>query len=683
MAETLFGNHSLSAITEIHSAYPNTKREVAMKTSEKTSHTSSNTDSSYSHEANQRSEITASLNKYISSDDNSNEHDDIHGGARRDSGRFPNGRSPRSGRKKHVASTTNEKPKRRASRNATSDLLLNDKKDGKYGEYSLNDEGEKPPGSPDSVKSVANSAKRLFDRAVRAASPGMLRRARSKSPGASKLRMNVRVHQESSRTDDGNDDTSERRHASPGRLRKKIGELDISQGERSTSSKNRPQSPGRLRKRSQSPGRMKKRAESPGKLKKRAESPGRLKKRPESPGRLKKKVDGIGMLKNRPESPGRLKKRPESPGKLKNRAESPGRLKKRAESPGRLKKRADSPGRLSRSTRSSRRTASAADDKNSNGLLGAMLERETEGRPRRRETRSVASAPVRKQTSGEGYSRKPRSSRSSRVEKSESSGASTDKAPSIPRRSLRERFEEQFLNDEQCYSNTEDELMRHKVKRNKSLDPGMARAVERLRNFESDECNEEKDNLSDSEHTRPAIRRAASMLLTREMGRRGKQNSFVELVQYKEEEIHSTSYFASNHVLINRERMKRGLRPLTRNIAMDELARKTAEEMAKSNGLNSLQTTYVGNVLRGESIRSIHRSVMLEKQGRERANVLNPYFQDFGVGTCKGEDGQLYMCQLFSERLELALTDTLTHQNEPKREIGEKEQNEERGQKEP
>ena len=153
-------------------------------------------------------------------------------------------------------------------------------------------------------------------------------------------------------------------------------------------------------------------------------------------------------------------------------------------------------------------------------------------------------------------------------------------------------------------------------------------------------------------------RRAASMMLSREKGRRGKSNSLADLVQYKEEEIHSTSYFASNHVLVNRERMKRGLRPLTRNIAMDDLARKSAEAMAESNGLNALPTTYVGNVLRGESIRAIHRSTMLQKQGRERANILNPYFQDFGVGTCKGSDGQLYMCQLFSERLELALTDT-------------------------
>lgn len=199
---------------------------------------------------------------------------------------------------------------------------------------------------------------------------------------------------------------------------------------------------------------------------------------------------------------------------------------------------------------------------------------------------------------------------------------------------------------DQSYSNMQDELNRYKVKRNKSMDHTMARQAMR-----------DRQNLSDDEDRAPP-RRAESMMLSREMGRRGKSNSLADLVQYKEEEIHSTSYFASNHVLVNRERMKRGLRPLSRNVAMDNLARKSAEAMAASKGLNAHPTTYVGNVLRGDSIRSIHRATMLQKQGRERANILNPYFQDFGVGTCKGDDGQLYMCQLFSERLELALTDT-------------------------
>jgi uncharacterized protein YkwD len=135
----------------------------------------------------------------------------------------------------------------------------------------------------------------------------------------------------------------------------------------------------------------------------------------------------------------------------------------------------------------------------------------------------------------------------------------------------------------------------------------------------------------------------------------------MDLVNYSEEEIHSTSYFASNHVLVNRERMKRGLRPLTRNIAMDELARENAKRMAETGGVTPIPATYVGNILRGESIRAIHRAIMQNKEGRERANLLNPYFQDFGVGTSKSADGMLYICQLFSERLELTVTDTTVH----------------------
>jgi uncharacterized protein YkwD len=153
--------------------------------------------------------------------------------------------------------------------------------------------------------------------------------------------------------------------------------------------------------------------------------------------------------------------------------------------------------------------------------------------------------------------------------------------------------------------------------------------------------------------------RAASMMLNRDTTRRGKSESLSNLVQYSQEEIHSTSYFASNHVLVNRERMKRGLRPLTRNIAMDTLARDNAQAMADSAGCSPLKTTYVGNVLRGESIRAVHRATMLNREGRERANLLNPYFQDFGVGTAKGEDGMLYVCQLFSERLELSCTNAV------------------------
>eukprot|EP00934_Nitzschia_sp_Nitz4_P002482 Nitzschia sp. Nitz4//scaffold1_size375055//48727//50523//NITZ4_000220-RA/size375055-processed-gene-0.411-mRNA-1//-1//CDS//3329540877//2472//frame0 len=182
-----------------------------------------------------------------------------------------------------------------------------------------------------------------------------------------------------------------------------------------------------------------------------------------------------------------------------------------------------------------------------------------------------------------------------------------------------------------------------KMKRNNSVQPHAAMGGD--------------DDEEDEKHAGPPIR-AQSMMLHREATRRNKANSLKDLVNYSEEEIHSTSYFASNHVLINRERMKRGLRPLTRNIAMDELARSNAERMATSGGVAPIQATYVGNVLRGESIRAIHRATMQNREGRERANLLNPYFQEFGVGTFKSEDGMLYICQLFSERLELTITDT-------------------------
>merc|ERR1712194_564223 len=214
------------------------------------------------------------------------------------------------------------------------------------------------------------------------------------------------------------------------------------------------------------------------------------------------------------------------------------------------------------------------------------------------------------------------------------------------------------LKKEESYSNMKNELARQKITRNKSMMASPSPTYNSADMVKKDTVDVDKfDELA-----RYKIRRNKSMGVHRE-GRDKGSTSPADLVQYTEEEIHSTSYFASNHVLINRERMKRGLKPYTRNIAMDDVARKSALAMVESNGLNPLPATYVGNVLRGESIRSIHRSTMLQKQGRERENLLNPYFQDFGVGTAKGEDGMLYMCQLFSERLEIRLTDTVNDED--------------------
>eukprot|EP00535_Pseudo-nitzschia_heimii_P000191 CAMPEP_0197184870 /NCGR_PEP_ID=MMETSP1423-20130617/10750_1 /TAXON_ID=476441 /ORGANISM="Pseudo-nitzschia heimii, Strain UNC1101" /LENGTH=551 /DNA_ID=CAMNT_0042635801 /DNA_START=327 /DNA_END=1982 /DNA_ORIENTATION=- len=421
-------------------------------------------------------------------------------------------------------------------------------------EGSLND--TKPR---ESAQSLMASARKLLDKAARAASPGRLRRDRSSSPGPHKTRNSIQSKNPGSPTSNNTAPLSSSpvsspkrapRPKSPGRLKKKESQDDSEEKQRSTRSKKRSESPGRLKKRSKSPGKLKKRSQSPGALK-----------------------------KNRP------RRRPEN-GDERHR-------------------------------------------NNSNDSNGPMKK------------------PVRARSHDRNAER--RSNQDSTPAKPRSIGSTNNEG-----REGREGYEgDAPVKENSNQSNMQHEVNRYKVKRNKSMDAAMTHRARRANARDG----------SDDDDSRRAPRRAESMMLSREMGRRGKSNSLADLIQYREEEIHSTSYFASNHVLINRERMKRGLRPLTRNVPMDQLARKVAETMAESSGLEALPTTYVGNVLRGENIRAIHRSTMLQKQGRERANILNPYFQDFGVGTCKGKDGMLYMCQLFSERLEIRLTDTVNDED--------------------
>ncbi|KAL3917166.1 MAG: hypothetical protein SGILL_004844 [Bacillariaceae sp.] len=473
------------------------------------------------------------------------------------------------------------------------------------------------------------------------------------------------------------------------------------------------------RERAASPGPVKKRSVSVGALKKRSSSNGPVKKRSSSREPVVKhapsnaSISSSSKPKRRSSSVGPLKHKPQRAESLpiKKRSASPGPMKKRSASPGPMKKRSSSPGALSRKTSNRSERVSRPGDQS--GALEGMLGQVGGGPTKKRGGRSVASAPAQnlkrpelqrmnsrpvKHKSVRASSRGPRTkaksvdaadilsvasqmeakydwqgARPSETRSTDSNGsnpawsskendvdASKRTSPrktlsprSKPKRSMsalpgalspRKAPTSPSKKDESV--DEENELAKHRLKRNNSMTPTPTHA-------------QMADEGSRSGPERGGgMTRAQSMMLHRETTRRGKSNSLMDLVQYKEEEIHSTSYFASNHVLVNRERMKRGLRPLTRNIHMDDLARKSAQSMAESNGLNPLRTTYVGNVLRGDSIRAIHRSTMQQKQGRERANLLNPYFQEFGVGTCKGTDGMLYMCQLFSERLELALTDT-------------------------
>jgi uncharacterized protein YkwD len=120
------------------------------------------------------------------------------------------------------------------------------------------------------------------------------------------------------------------------------------------------------------------------------------------------------------------------------------------------------------------------------------------------------------------------------------------------------------------------------------------------------------------------------------------------------------SAFSCSLVLINRERILRDLPVLSRSIFLDEVARLHAKKTAHNQSIthsaetaealqSTLKSDMVGeNVQRGTSIREMHtRTMDSNLSNPSRRNTLSKYFTEFGVGTAKGADGKLYLCQLF------------------------------------
>uniref|UniRef100_A0A6U0HIT3 SCP domain-containing protein n=1 Tax=Helicotheca tamesis TaxID=374047 RepID=A0A6U0HIT3_9STRA len=130
-----------------------------------------------------------------------------------------------------------------------------------------------------------------------------------------------------------------------------------------------------------------------------------------------------------------------------------------------------------------------------------------------------------------------------------------------------------------------------------------------------------------------------------------------EKLEPRSNSLPGTWYYSSNHILINNERVKRGLQPLTRRRDLDEMARTQSEAMAKGQQLfyeapNTLQKDieishrWLGeNVARGKSIRHVHEKLM--NSNADRANFLDCRFNYLGIGSTRGNDGRLYICQLF------------------------------------
>ena len=130
------------------------------------------------------------------------------------------------------------------------------------------------------------------------------------------------------------------------------------------------------------------------------------------------------------------------------------------------------------------------------------------------------------------------------------------------------------------------------------------------------------------------------------------------MIMLRSQQLPGTWYYSSNHVLVNKERVKRRISPLVRRTQLDELARQHAETMAAQDALYHSNPTdlvqKIGrpsrrlgeNVSFGESIRDIHKTMMTDN-GADRNNVLDRRYLTMGMGTARGPNGGLYMCQIF------------------------------------
>jgi Cysteine-rich secretory protein family len=139
------------------------------------------------------------------------------------------------------------------------------------------------------------------------------------------------------------------------------------------------------------------------------------------------------------------------------------------------------------------------------------------------------------------------------------------------------------------------------------------------------------------------------------------QSSLDELTQLshviqKQRDLPGTWYYSSNHILVNKERVKRSIPALTRRIELDALARERAATMAKLGSIHhgdpeDIQfriqpcRRFGENVACGNSVREIHKD-MLQNEA-DRNNMLDRRYSYMGMGTAKGVNGELYFCQIF------------------------------------
>jgi len=127
----------------------------------------------------------------------------------------------------------------------------------------------------------------------------------------------------------------------------------------------------------------------------------------------------------------------------------------------------------------------------------------------------------------------------------------------------------------------------------------------------------------------------------------------------------TTGRFGNNHVLINKERVKRNIRPLMRDQALDSIALAHAKKMAAADKvLHSEANDTIAEILRtsnpcrviGENVtkqggtryltRTAHNKLFANSSA-DRKNMLDERYTSLGVGSQVSDTGIVYICQIY------------------------------------
>lgn len=131
------------------------------------------------------------------------------------------------------------------------------------------------------------------------------------------------------------------------------------------------------------------------------------------------------------------------------------------------------------------------------------------------------------------------------------------------------------------------------------------------------------------------------------------------------------SYYYRVVVLVNRERVARGVATMYRSAALDQLAREQAAHLAGNGQLEPssrpdlvtrLQVdTVAENIMRDPSVRDIHIN-SIQKLPKHRKRILSSKYNEMGMGTAKSPvDGSLYLVQYFRYSPDVARKQTNQH----------------------